>query len=56
MSGISNGVSYLLKMNGYGSCSFTIQNNSSTTSDSMNAVGWWSDGYSGVVYIVDNSN
>ena len=56
MSGISNGVSYLLKMNGYGSCSFTIQNNSSTTSDSMNAVGWCSDGYSGVVYIVDNSN
>lgn len=53
MSHISNGVSYLLKKYGYDSCSFTIQNNSSTTSESMSAVGWWSDGYSGIVYIVD---
>lgn len=56
MSRISNGVSYLLKKYGYDSCSFTIQNNSSTTSEHMNAVDWWSDGYSGVVYIVDNIN
>ena len=56
MNTVNQSVSYLLSFSNYSSCPFTIVNQSSTTSESMNVVGWWSDGYSGVVYIADNIN
>ena len=55
-NGISSGISYLLKQSNYASCPFGLSNQSGTTSSTMRATGWYSDGYSGTVYIVDDGN